>query len=200
MNRFLYIPANAVIDFVVRCVVNPGEEVIYPDPGFPTYYSVINYAGMRPVGVSLKEENDFRINPEDIRKSITDKTRLIIINTPNNPTGSMMTEERGEEVAKIAEEYDIYLFSDEVYSKITYEKNHFSPSIYDQCKERTVILNSFSKNYSMSGWRLGYAVGPQNLIRKIGLLLETIISCVPPFIQRGGIAILTSREEMINTG
>lgn len=197
VEQVLIIPANAIIDFVVRCVVNPGEEVIFPDPGFPTYYSVINYAGMKPVGISLKEENGFRTNPGDIKKNISDKTRLIIINSPNNPTGSMMTEEEVAEVAAIAKEHDIYLLSDEVYSKVIYDKIHYSPSVYDKCRERTITLNSFSKNYSMSGWRLGYAIGPEELIAKMGLLLQTIISCLPPFIQRAGISILTSDHELI---
>jgi aspartate/methionine/tyrosine aminotransferase len=197
IDQVLTIPANAIIDFVIRCVANPGDEIIFPNPGFPTYFSVINYAGMKPVPIPLREVNSFRMNPEDIRKSITDNTRLIIINSPNNPTGSMMTKEEVSEVAKIAKEHDIYLLSDEVYSGVIYEKPHYSPSIYDQCKERTIILNSFSKIYSMSGWRLGYAIGPVDLIKKMGLLLETIVSCLPPFIQRGGIAALVSCQELV---
>src|SRR3989338_6003377 len=187
VEQILICPANAIIDFVVRCVVNPQEEVIYPDPGFPTYYSVINYAGMTPIGITLREENAFRMAPDDILRGITDKTRLIIINSPNNPTGSMMTEEELREAAKIAKERDVYLLSDEVYSEITYNKTHFSASLYDQCRERTITINSFSKIYSMSGWRLGYAIGPAPVIKKMGLLLETIISCISPFIQRAGI-------------
>jgi aspartate/methionine/tyrosine aminotransferase len=197
VGQVFIIPANAIIDFVIRCVVDPGEEVIFPDPGFPTYFSVINYAGMKPVPIALKEKNGFRMNPDDIRKAITDRTRLIIINSPNNPTGSMMTQEEVAEVAKIAKEHDAYLLSDEVYSGVIYEKAHYSPSIYDQCQERTITLNSFSKIYSMSGWRLGYAIGPAALITKMGLLLETIISCLPPFIQRGGVAALISCQELV---
>lgn len=198
ITQVLIIPANAIIDFVVRCVVNPGEEVIYPDPGFSTYYSVINYNGMKPVAVPLKEENGFRMSPNDIRKSITDKTRLIIINSPNNPTGSMMTQDEIQEIVRIAEKYDLYLLSDEVYSRIIYGKNHYSPGVYDYCKERTVILNSFSKIYSMSGWRLGYAIGPEELISKMGLLLQTIISCLPVFIQRGGISALNFDSDLVS--
>ena len=197
VEQILICPANAIIDFVVRCVVNPEEEVIYPDPGFPTYYSVINYAGMAPIGIPLREENAFRMAPDDILRGITDKTRLIIINSPNNPTGSMMTEEELREAAKIAKERDVYLLSDEVYSEITYNKTHFSASLYDQCRERTITINSFSKIYSMSGWRLGYAIGPAPVIKKMGLLLETIISCISPFIQRAGITALTSCQDLI---
>lgn len=198
INQIIACPANAVIDFVARCVVNPGEEVIYPNPGFSTYYSVINYNGMIPVGVQLKEENDFRMDPEDIRRKITDRTRLIIINSPHNPTGSVMTGEEMLQIAEIAEEHDIYLLSDEVYSKVIYGNTHYSPSVIDRCKERTVILNSLSKVYSMSGWRLGYAIGPEKLIEKMGLLLQTILSCLPAFTQLGGRAVLMGDQKFLD--
>ena len=115
-------PANALIDFVCKCVVNPGEEIIYPNPGFPTYYSSIVYNDFVPVPVYLSEKNDFRMSPSDIRKVITDKTRLIIINSPHNPTGSVMTSSEMEEIYDIAEEYNIFILSDEVYSRIIYDK------------------------------------------------------------------------------
>ncbi len=190
IEQVLECPANAVIDFVIRCTTNPGEEVIYPDPGFSTYYSAIKYNGMIPVGVQLKEKNNFRMNPDDIKERITNNTKLIIMNTPNNPTGSVMTKNEVLEIAEIAEENDIYLLSDEVYSRVIYDKIHYSPSILDKCKERCIILNSLSKTYAMSGWRLGYAIGPEKLIEKMGLLLQTIISCQPIFTQLGGSSVL----------
>ncbi len=191
LNQVLICPANALIDFTARCAADPGEEIILPGPGFPTYYSVIKYNGFVPVPVRLKEENSFRMNPDDIVEKITDKTRLIIMNTPQNPTGSVMTEEEVFKTAEIAEHSDVYLLSDEVYSKIIYGgKNHFSPSLRDKCKERTIVLGSLSKIYSMSGWRLGFAIGPESFIRKMGLLLETIMSCLPAFTQLGGKAAL----------
>lgn len=190
-SQVLITPANAVIYFVIRCVVNTGEEVIVPDPGFPTYYAAIKFTGVKPIRIPLKEENGFRMSPGDIRKCITNKTRLIIINSPQNPTGAVMTKEEIEEVASIAEEADVYLLSDETYGKMTYDVLHYSPSVKDQCRERTILLNSFSKAYAMTGWRLGYAIGPEEVIEKMGLLLQTILSCLPPFIQYGGIAALT---------
>jgi len=198
INQILVAPANAVIDFVARCVVNPGEEVVYPDPGFPTYNSVIYYNNMKPVNLRLREENNFRMNPDDLRSCISDKTKLIIINSPQNPTGSVMKEEEIIEIAKIAEESDIYLLSDEVYAQITYQRKHFSPSILDHCKERTIINYGLSKTYSMSGWRLGFAVGPESLIKKMGLLLQTIFSCLPPFLQAGGVATLSGNNDFLN--
>ncbi|MCU0666060.1 MAG: pyridoxal phosphate-dependent aminotransferase [Candidatus Omnitrophica bacterium] len=191
VNQVLVCPANAIIDFTVRCVANPGDEIIYPDPGFPTYHSVIVYNGMKPVGIQLKEENLFQMDPAAVRKNITDKTRLIIINSPQNPTGSVMSQDEILAIAKIAAEEDIYLLTDEVYSRLIYNAQHYSPSVVDCCRERTVILNSLSKVYSMSGWRLGYAVGPEKLIGKMGLLLQTIISCLPGFTQSAGITALS---------
>jgi aspartate aminotransferase len=201
MGQVLVMPANAAIDFIIRCVANPGDEIIYPDPGFCTYFSVINYGGFKPIPVPLKEENKFRMNVVDIKKAITEKTKLIIINSPNNPTGSMLAEKDVKEIFEIAKERNIFLLSDEVYSKIVYDNPHYSPSVYDQCKERVIVLNSFSKIYSMSGWRLGYVVGPEALISKMGLLFETIFSCAPPFIQRAGITALASSacQELVKT-
>ncbi len=197
VNQILVCPANTIIDFASRCVVNPGEGIIYPDPGFPTYTSVINYNGMVPMGVPLKEENAFRMNPDDAHRRITDSTRLIIINTPQNPTGSVMTKEEVLEMARIAADHDLYLLSDEVYSKITYGKHHYSPSSVDRCQSHTIILGSLSKIYSMSGWRLGYAVGPEKLIQKMGLLLQTILSCLPVFTQVGGKAALLGDQKLV---
>ena len=194
LEQVLVTPANAAIYFLIRCVVNQGEEVIYPDPGFPTYYSAIRFTGTKPVPVTLKQERAFRMSPRDIRETVTDNTRLVIINSPQNPTGAVMTKEDIEEVAAIAEAADVYLLSDEVYGKITYDATHYSPALRDHCQQRTILLNSFSKAYSMTGWRLGYAIGPEEVIQKMGLLLQTIISCLPPFIQYAGITALADGE------
>lgn len=198
LQQVLECPANAIIDFVIRCVADIGDEIIYPDPGFSTYYSAIKYNGMIPVNIQLKEENCFRMQPDDIYNKITNKTKLIIINTPNNPTGAVMTQAEVDTIAKIAYDNDIYLLSDEVYSRIIYNKKHYSPSAFDKCKNNTIILNSLSKMFSMSGWRLGYAIGPENLIEKMGLLLQTIMSCQPAFTQYGGVEILKNNEFIVN--
>ncbi len=177
--------ANILIDYAIRCLVNVGDEVIVPDPGFPTYYSVIKSCGVVPVRIPLKEENGFRMNPADVRKAITPKTRLIILNSPQNPTGSVMTPEEIAEMAKIAEEFDIYLFSDEIYSRMIFDEHikFSSPSALDQCKKRTIVANGFSKAFAMTGWRIGVAIGPADIIAKMALYLQTTSSCVPPFIQ-----------------
>lgn len=196
IDQILICPANAIIDFAVRCIVNPGEEVVIPSPGFPTYHSVIRYNQMIPKAIALRDDLGFRMNPNDIEKSISDKTRLIIINNPHNPTGAVMTPEDIENIYNIAKDNQLYILSDEVYSQIVFEDKHFSPCIYDSCRERTILLNSLSKLHSMSGWRLGYAIGPVHLIQKIGLLFQTIFSCMPEFTQIGGAAALLNDHSL----
>ena len=195
INQILVSPANAVIDFAIRCVADPHEEIIYPDPGFATYISAIKYNGMTPVNIQLREENGFRMKSEDVKEKITDQTRLIIINSPGNPTGTVMDKKEINEIAKLAKKNDLYLLTDEIYSKVMFDKDHYSPSIIDECKERTILLNSFSKCHGMSGWRLGYVIGPEEIIERMGLLLETIYSCIPPFIQIGGKAVLLEGDQ-----
>lgn len=192
--------ANILIHYAVSCLVNPGDEVIVPDPGFPTYYSVFKYCGTVPVPVPLREENEFRMNPDDVRKAITPRTRLIILNSPQNPTGSVMTPAEIAEMAKIAEEHDIYLYSDEIYVRMIFgnEIPFASPGAYDQCRERTIIANGFSKAFSMTGWRLGVAIGPVDVIKKMSLLLQTTSSCVAPFIQKAGIEAITGDQSAVS--
>jgi aspartate/methionine/tyrosine aminotransferase len=200
IDQILVTPgANAIIYLAVSCLVNPGEEVIVPDPGFPTYYSAIKYCGAVPVSVPLYESNHFRMNPEDLRKRITSKTRLIILNSPSNPTGAVMTPEEIDEVARIAAEHDIYLLSDEIYARMVFDGgNHFhTPARLDECKERTIIINGFSKAFAMTGWRLGVAIGPKEVIEKMGLVVQTIVSCVPPFIQLAGIEAIKGDQTLI---
>jgi len=187
--------ANIIIYLTVKCLVNPGEEVILPDPGFPTYNSVIKLCDVKSIRIPLKEENKFRMNPNDIRKAITPKTRLIIINSPNNPCGSVMTPEEIDEVYKIAHENNIWILSDEIYSRMIYDNTKFySPSMNDYCKHTTIVANGFSKSFAMTGWRLGVAIGPAELIAKMNLLIQTLCSCVSPFIQRAGITAIEENQ------
>lgn len=197
LNQIVVIPANAIIDFVIRCVIDPGDEVVLSDPCFPTYTAVANYIGVKQIGVPVKEEDGFHLNPEEIAKRIGNKARLLIINSPNNPTGAMLSKEEIEAIYKIAEEKDVFLLSDEIYSRVIYGKAHYSPGIHDKCKERTIILNGFAKGYSMPGWRLGYAIGPEKVVERMGMLFQTIYTCAPPFIQRAGIAALKGNQQVI---
>ena len=191
--------ANILIYYAIACLVNPGDEVILPDPGFATYNSAIKFCGAVPVRIPLKEENAFRMNPEDVKKAITPKTRLIIMNSPQNPTGSVMTEAEVGRMAQIAAEADVYLYSDEIYARMIFADTatFSSPAVLDKCKERTIIADGVSKTYAMTGWRIGYAVGPADVIAKMALLLETTSSCVTPFLQRAGMAALTGGMDSV---
>ena len=190
--------ANIAIYYAVLCLVDPGCEVIVPDPGFPTYYSVIKLCGAIPVRVQLKEENHFRMNPKDIEEKITDKTRLIIINSPQNPTGSVLTKEELQDIYQIAKKYDVYLYSDEIYARMIYDDKFNSPSIHDQCKERVIISNGFSKSFAMTGWRLGAVIAPANVIERMAMLLQTTSSCVSPFIQKAGIEAISGDQSSVS--
>lgn len=194
-DQVLIMPANGIIDAVVRCVANPGESVVIPDPGFPTYSAVLIYTQMKQILLPQHEGADrMYIDLDELENLITSDTRLIILNSPNNPTGMVTTQKEVEYVYRSAEKHDVYLLSDEVYSHIVYDTSHCSPAVFDECKERTILLQSFSKAYAMSGWRLGYAIGPVDLIKKMSLLFETIYSCIPPFIQYGGLAVLQENQ------
>lgn len=200
LDQILITPgANSIIYFAIKCIVNPGEEVIVPNPGFPTYFSAIKSCGAKAVNVPLYEKNNFRLNPKDLEKVITKNTRLIIINSPSNPTGAMMHPDEIRDVYKIAEKYNLFLLSDEIYARLVFndEYKFSSPSHFDHCKERTIIINGFSKSFAMTGWRLGVAMSPSFLIKKMSLLLETIVSCVPPFIQKAGIEAITGDQSSI---
>ena len=198
LDQVLVTPgANIAIFYAISCIVNPGEEVIVPDPGFPTYYSTIKMCNVKPIRVPLLESNKFRMNPKDIEDSITEKTRMIIINSPQNPTGSVMTNDEIKMTYEIAQKHDLYLYSDEIYARMVYKDSVFnSPSVYDKCKERTIISNGFSKAFAMTGWRLGAVIGPSNVIEKMRLLLETTSSCVPPFIQKAGIEAIEGDQTL----
>jgi aspartate/methionine/tyrosine aminotransferase len=190
-ERVVVLPAHAIIYFTIACLVNPDEEVIYPDPGFPSYLAAIKLVGAKPIPVQLKEENGFRLQPEDVEKLITSKTKLIIINSPSNPTGAVMDNKEIFGVVQLAERHDLYLLSDETYSKIIYNGIHWSPArLLDKCVNRVIVLSSFSKCYAMTGFRLGYAIAPENIVEKLGLMVQTTISCVPQFIQEAGIVAL----------
>jgi len=199
INQVLITPgANIIIYYAIRCLLNPGDEVILPDPCFATYISVINFCGVKPVFVPLKEENEFRLDPKDVKKKITNKTRLIILNSPHNPTGAVMLPSELDEIAHLAIENDIYLYLDEIYRELIYgDEGFYSPAHIDKCQSHLIVADGFSKAYAMTGWRLGYVIGPSDVIEKMQLLLESTSSCVPPFIQKAGIEALENAEESV---
>jgi len=185
------------IFFSMLAIINPGDEVIYQDPGYPTYGSVTSLIGAKGVLVPLLEENEFRMNPDDIKDRITEKTKLIVVNSPQNPTGSVMTKSEMEAIAELAEEHDIYVVSDEIYSKMTYDTGHYTPTSRDEAKERTVLLDGFSKYYAMTGWRLGYMVAPKRMAERLQDFLVSAVSCTAAFTQWAGVEALTGDQSFI---
>jgi len=186
------------IFFAMLSMVNPGDEVIYPDPGYPTYGSVSSFIGAKKVMVPLLEKNEFRMNPGDVLKRVTKKTKLLILNSPQNPTGSVMTKQEMDEIAEIAEENDFFIVSDEIYSKMTYDAKHYTPTLRDEAKERTVLLDGFSKYYAMTGWRLGYMVTPVGMAKRLQDFLVSAISCTASFTQYAGVEALNGDQDFIS--
>lgn len=196
LDQVLVTPGgNPIIYLVIACTTNPGDEVIVPDPGFPSYFTSIDICGAKAVNVPLREENNFQLSPDDVFKAVTSKTKLIILNSPSNPTGACMPKEDLKAIASYAMEKGIYVLSDEIYARLVYQDDSFySPGQIDSCKENIIILNGFSKAFAMTGWRLGVAVGPKHLIKQMNLILNTIVSCVPPFIQDAGVEAINGDQ------
>ena len=172
--------------YTIMATAGPGDEVIYPDPGFPVYESVALYAGATPVPLPILEENNFRFTPDDLRARVTDRTRLLILNYPHNPTGGTLTRTELEAIAEIAVENDIIVLSDEVYAHMLFEGEHVSLGTLPGMRERTIMLETFSKTYAMTGWRLGFIAAPTALADPLAQLITNSVSCVPPFIQLAG--------------
>ena len=184
-----------IIFYSILAVVNPGDEVIYPDPGFPIYQSVINFVGGTPVPIPLREENEFRMDIDELKSLITNKTKMIIINSPQNPTGGMLSKDDMAEIAKILADRDIVVLSDEIYENIVYEDRAYSISSFPGMKEKTIILNGFSKSYSMTGWRAGYGVMPKKIADDINKLVVNSTSCLAGFTQMACIEAITGPQD-----
>ena len=179
-----------VMFFVMLALVNEGDEVIYPNPGFPIYESVINFIGAKSVPIQLKEENQFRLDVDELASLVTPKTKMIVINSPQNPTGSVLTPEDLKAIAEISIKNDIIVLSDEIYSRIIYGGAHHSIYSFDGMPERTIILDGYSKTYAMTGWRLGYGVMPSDLAEQVAKLQTNCNSCTASFTQKAGMAAL----------
>jgi len=187
--------AKPIMFFTILALLEPGDEAIYPNPGFPIYESMIRFVGATPVPLPLREENGFRFDPDEFRRLVTDRTRLIILNSPHNPTGGVLTREDLEAVAEVARERDIVVLSDEVYERILYEGEHVSIAALPDMLPRTVLLDGFSKTYAMTGWRLGYGVMPVELAEQVAKLMVNSNSCTAAFTQWAGIAALEGPQD-----
>lgn len=183
-----------VFDSILSCI-NEGDEVIYPNPGYPIYESVINFIGGKPVPLPLLEEKNFSFNPEDLRARITPRTKMIILNSPQNPTGGILSQNDLEIIAEIAIEADLWVLSDEVYSKIVYEGEFRSIISIPGMKERTILVDGFSKTYAMTGWRLGFGIMKKELASYVARIETNVDSCTATFTQYAGIEALEGSQK-----
>jgi aspartate/methionine/tyrosine aminotransferase len=190
--------AKPVMFFGLVALVNPGDEVVCPDPGFPIYASVVSFLGARPVPIPLREANGFAFDLDLLRSEVTARTRLIILNSPQNPTGGVLPRSVLEDIAGLARRHDCWVLSDEIYGRLLYEGEHVSIASLPGMRERTIILDGFSKTYAMTGWRLGYGIMPAELADHVAKLLVNSVSCTAAFTQHAGIAALTGPQDCVD--
>ncbi len=187
--------AKPIMFYVILALAEPGAEVIYPNPGFPIYESMIRFSGATPVPMQLLEEKGYHPDLQDLAGKITDRTRLIIINSPENPCGSALTREELETIANLARGRNLYVMADEIYKDILYTGEHCSIATFPGMAQQTVILDGFSKSYAMTGWRLGYGIMPEELVPHITRLAVNSVSCAASFSQRAAIAALDGPQD-----
>lgn len=188
---------SEAIDIGLRAMINPGEEVLIPQPSYVSYEPCAVLAGAKPVIINLKAENEFRLTAEELEEAITDKTKLLILPFPNNPTGAIMERKDLEAVAEVIIKHDIFVMSDEIYSELTYKEKHVSITEIPGMKERTILINGFSKAYAMTGWRLGYACGPKELIQQMTKIHQFAIMCAPTTSQYAAVEALKNGDDDI---
>ena len=186
---------SEAIDIGLRAMVNAGDEVIIPQPSYVSYEPCAILAGAKPVIIDLKAENEFRLTAEELKNAITDKTRILILPFPNNPTGAIMERKDLEEIAKVCIENDIYVISDEIYGELSYKEKHVSIASIAGMKERTILINGFSKAYAMTGWRLGYACGPKEIIEQMVKIHQYAIMCAPTTSQYSAVEALKKGDD-----
>ena len=186
------------IDLAIRALVSPGDEVIIPEPSYVSYVPCVALAGGVPVTISLKNENEFKLTPEELEEVITDKTKALVLSFPNNPTGAIMAKEELEPIAELAIKHDLYVISDEIYSELTYgDAPHFSIAALPGMSERTIVVNGFSKAYAMTGWRLGYALAPELIAREMTKIHQFCIMCAPTTSQYAAVEALRNGDKDI---
>lgn len=186
---------SEAIDIGLRAIINAGDEVIIPQPSYVSYEPCAVLAGATPVIINLKAENEFRLTAEELEEAITHKTKILILPYPNNPTGAIMGREDLEKIAKVVIEKDILVMSDEIYSALTYKGEHVSIAGIEGMKERTILINGFSKAYAMTGWRLGYACGPKEIIKQMTKIHQFAIMCAPTVSQYAAVEALKHGDE-----
>ena len=185
---------SEAIDLALRAMLEPGDEVLIPQPCYVSYHPCTILAGGTPVVIELKGDNEFKLTKEQLLSSITDKTKILILAFPNNPTGAIMDYDDLKEIAEVIIEKDIFVISDEIYSELTYGRQHVSIASFPGLRERTVVINGFSKSYAMTGWRLGYAVGPSEIIEQMIKIHQFAIMCAPSISQYAGVEALKNGD------
>ncbi|MBE6631725.1 MAG: aminotransferase class I/II-fold pyridoxal phosphate-dependent enzyme [Ruminococcaceae bacterium] len=189
---------SEAIDIAIRTVVNPGDEVIIPTPSFVCYTPIVQLCNATPVILETEEKDNFKIDPERLKSLITKKTKLIVLPFPNNPTGAIMTKEELENIAKILRGTDIMILSDEIYAELTYGKPHCSISTLEGMRERTIVVNGFSKAYAMTGWRMGYVCAPKEITKHLLKIHQFAIMCAPTVSQYAAVEALKNGDEDID--
>lgn len=193
---FVTVGGSEAIDLAMRAMINPGDEVLIPQPSYVSYEPCVVMADGKPVVIELKEENQFRLTPEELEAAITPKTKILVMPFPNNPTGAIMGREDLEKLVPIIEKHDLFVVSDEIYGELTYGgKKHVSIAALPGMQERTILINGFSKAYAMTGWRLGYACGPKEVIRQMVKIHQYCIMCAPTTSQYAAVEALRNGDE-----
>ena len=195
---FITVGGSEGIDLAFRAMLNPGDEVLVPQPSYVSYVPCVELAGGVPVPLPLKEENQFRLTAQELEEAITDRTKIVVLPFPNNPTGAIMEKEDLEAVAKVIIEKDIYVLSDEIYSELTFTgKDHVSIAALPGMRERTILINGFSKAYAMTGWRLGYVCGPKQILQQMIKIHQYCIMCAPTNSQYAAVVALRDCDEEV---
>jgi aspartate/methionine/tyrosine aminotransferase len=187
-----------VMFFAILALIGEGDEVIYPDPGFPIYESMVSYVGGKAVPCPIRQENGFRLDPAELAALVTPRTRLVIINSPANPTGGVSTRQDIEQIAAVAREHDLIVLADEIYGRMLYEGEHVSIASLPDMADRTIVLDGFSKTYAMTGWRLGYGIVPEALVTPFSRLLVNSVSCTNAATQWAGVEALTGPQDSVD--
>jgi aspartate/methionine/tyrosine aminotransferase len=190
--------AKPIMFYAILALLESGDEAIYPDPGFPIYASMISFAGATGVPLPLREENDYVPDLDELRRLITPRTKLLILNSPHNPTGGVLSPDAIREIATIARERDLWVLSDEIYAEIIYEGEHRSIVAEEGMAERTILLDGFSKTFAMTGWRLGYGAFPKPLVDPVAKLVTNSVSCTATFTQRAGVVAISQRPAEVD--
>ena len=190
--------AKPIMFYALLALLEQGDEAIYPDPGFPIYSSMIDFAGARGVPLALREENEFQPDLDELRSIVNPRTKVLVLNSPNNPTGGVLSRSAIREFAALARERDLWVLADEIYGELVYDGEHHSIAAEEGMAERTILLDGFSKTFAMTGWRLGYGIFPRALVEPVAKLVTNSVSCTATFVQRAGTVALSSRPPEVD--